>query len=160
MQNVFIPVDCTGETTQQKYSGTFELKLFLSHKEMASAKREANGKTYGLMTTPKWNMNYLLVGLRDEIPGMDEKEKLGLTKEQIDRIVGMVMISCPVGDPEADVMVMIAELNSHIVSAPSWWGRKDGDLGGYDLLDAAPIAELKRQLDKLQRNLTQKPADK
>jgi hypothetical protein len=152
-----ITIHCEGETTKQLYDGVFHVKLFLSHRELASVKREANAKTFGLSSTPKWRVDYLLQGLKDELAGIKDNEKLNLSKEQIDRIFSMVLISCPLGDPEADAMTMIAELNGHILKAPTWWGRKDGELGGYDLVDCAPIVELKRQLDALQRDATKKP---
>lgn len=143
--NLFIDVDCVGETTKKKYTGQFEVKLFLNHREMAAAAKEANRQTSGLSRTIRWDLKGFLAGLKDEWAGTEESEKLNLAEEQVNRIVSIAAISIPVGDAEADVMSVLALLNTHIVKSPDWWK------SGYDLVDGAPIMELNKALTALQK---------
>lgn len=151
MQNdvVIIDVDCTGEQTGKKYSGQFELKLFLSLRERGLATRESNKVTSGLSRTPKWDIDGFIAGLRDKWEGVEDTNKLNLTEQQINRIFGIAAASIQTGDAEADILGTIAQLNYHIVSAPAWWGRTAENLGGYDMMDYSPVVELHVQLNKL-----------
>lgn len=151
MSNIMnIEVDVTGQVTKQKYVGQFEVKMFLNHKERAVAAREANKATSGLMRTPRWDMHGFMAGLKDQWPNIAEADKLNLTDQQYNRIMAITAISAPVGDPEADILGVIAVLNAHIVNAPDWWGRTNDSLGGYELIDYEPVLELNRELQRLQ----------
>lgn len=151
MSNVMhVEVDVVGAVTKQKYIGQFEVQLFLNHKQRAQAAREANKNTAGLMRTPRWDMQGFIAGLKDQWPNIAEADKLNLTEAQYNRIMAITAISAPIGDPEADILGVIAVLNAHIVTAPDWWGRTADSPGGYELIDYEPVLALNKELQKLQ----------
>ena len=154
METYYVDVDCIGTITGKVYHGKFEIKLHLSLKEMAAVKRETNRVTQGLTKTPMWDFPGFVKGLKDEIEGMDEDAKLNLSESQRERICRLAVVAIPLGDPEADIMSSIAELNMHIVGdVPEWWGRTKDDLGGYCLQDWQPAVELQKGIQELRSKL-------
>jgi hypothetical protein len=162
---VFIELDCVGTTTGEKYQGVFELKKFLSHKDITESSRVANRLSTGLRRPPSYSIPALLGGIQDALKNIhdevavevENKDKIALvaSDEAVRRIIEGILPELKDTDPQADFIQMLAVLNAHIVKAPDWWKPKNEELGGYHLLDYTPIIELNRQLGDVQR-----PADK
>lgn len=162
---VFIELDCVGTTTGEKYQGVFELKKFLSHKDITESSRVANRLSTGLRRPPSYSIPALLGGIQDALKNIhdevavevENKDKIALvaSDEAVRRIIEGILPELKDTDPQADFIQMLAVLNAHIVKAPDWWKPKNEELGGYHLLDYTPIIELNRQLGDAQR-----PADK
>lgn len=162
---IFIELDCVGSTTGEKYQGLFELKKFLSHKDITESSRVANRLSTGLRRPPSYNVPNMLAGIQDALKNIhdevavniEEKEKLALisSDEGVRRVIENILSELKDTDPQADFIQMLAALNAHIVKAPDWWKPKNEELGGYHLLDYTPIIELNRQLSEAQR-----PVDK
>lgn len=162
---IFIELDCVGTTTGEKYQGVFELKKFLSHKDVTESSRVANRLSTGLRRPPSYNVSALLGGIQDALKNihdevaaeMENKDKIALVSsdEAVRRVVEGILPELKDTDPQADFIQMLAVLNAHIAKAPDWWKPKGEDLGGYHLLDYTPIIELNRQLSEAQR-----PVDK
>lgn len=160
---IFIEIDCVGSTTGEKYQGTFEMKKFLSHKDVTESSRVANRMSVGLRRPPSYSVPALLGGIQDALKSVHEeitlelddaaKEKVALVKsdEAIRRVVENILSELKDVDPQSEFIQMLAVLNAHVVKAPDWWKPKGEDLGGYQLLDYTPIIELNRQLSEAQR---------
>ena len=160
---IFIELDCVGTTTGEKYQGTFELKKFLSHKDMTESSRISNRLSVGLRRPPSYSVPALLSGIQDALKSVHEevllnldgenKEKVALvgSDEAVRRVVENILSELKDVDPQSDFIQMLSVLNAHIVKAPDWWKPKGEDLGGYHLLDYTPIIELNRQLSEAQR---------
>lgn len=144
MNTFFLNVDCVGEVTKRRYVGQVEVKLWLNHKEMGDVARDTNKSVQGLQRTPQWDISGFIAGLQDKWEGIADADKLNLTEMQISRIMAMVSLSCPIGDPSADILSTIALLNGHIVTSPDWWNN------GSNLIDYAPVVEIHKQLRELQ----------
>jgi hypothetical protein len=162
---IFIELDCVGSTTGEKYQGLFELKKFLSHKDVTESSRVANRLSTGLRRPPSYSVPALLGGIQDALKNIhdevaseiENKDKIALfsSDEAVRRVIEGILPELKDVDPQADFIQMLAVLNAHIVKAPDWWKPKGEDLGGYHLLDYTPIIELNRQLSEAQR-----PVDK
>lgn len=160
---IFIELDCIGTTTGEKYQGTFELKKFLSHKDMTESSRISNRLSVGLRRPPSYSVPALLGGIQDALKSIHEevsldleekaKEKVAFVQsdEAVRRVVENIVSELKDTDPQADFVQMLSVLNAHIVKAPDWWKPKGEELGGYHLLDYTPIIELNRQLAEAQR---------
>lgn len=160
---IFIELDVVGATTGEKYQGTFELKKFLSHKDVTESSRIANRLSVGLRRPPSYSVPSLLGGIQDALKSIHEevsaeldesnKDKVALVQsdEAIRRVVENILPELKDTDPQADFIQMLAVLNAHVVKAPEWWKPKGEDLGGYHLLDYTPIIELNKQLGEAQR---------
>lgn len=161
---IFIELDCVGSTTGEKYQGVFELKKFLSHKDVTESSRIANRLSTGLRRPPSYSVPALLGGIQDALQNIhdeivteiENKDKVALvaSDEAVRRVIEGILPELKDVDPQADFIQMLAVLNAHIVKAPDWWKPKGEDLGGYHLLDYTPIIELNRQLSDAQRPAT------
>lgn len=159
--SIFIELDCVGATTGEKYQGVFELKKFLSHKDVTESSRISNRLSTGLRRPPSYNIASMLAGIQDALKSIhdevatdiENKDKLSLvfSDEAVRRVVEGILSELKDIDPQAEFIQMLAVLNAHIVKAPDWWKPKGEDLGGYHLLDYTPIIELNRQLSEAQR---------
>lgn len=160
---IFIEVDCVGTSTGERYQGTFEMKKFLSHKDVTESSRLSNRLSVGLRRPPSYSVPALLSGIQDALRSVHEevsldldeenKEKIALVKsdEAIRRVVENILSELKDVDPQAEFIQMLSVLNAHIIKAPEWWKPKGEEMGGYQLLDYTPILELNRQLSEAQR---------
>lgn len=158
---IFVEIDVVGTTTGEKYQGVFELKKFLSHRDMTESSRVANRLSTGLRRPPSYSVPSLLAGIKDALQnihdevanGLDDKDKVALvaSDEAVRRVIEGILPELKDIDPQAEFIQMLAVLNAHVVKAPDWWKPKNEELGGYHLLDYTPILELNRQLAEAQR---------
>jgi hypothetical protein len=166
---IFVELDVVGTTTGEKYQGTFELKKFLSHRDMTESSRVANRLSTGLRRPPSYSVPSLLAGIKDALQnihdevalGVEDKDKVALvaSDEAVRRVIEGILPELRDIDQQAEFIQMLAVLNAHIVKAPDWWKPKNEELGGYHLLDYTPILELNRQLSEAQRPATKEEKD-
>jgi hypothetical protein len=156
-ETYFIDIDVIGDITGERYVGKFEVKLFPTMQDRALIRREINRATSGLSQTPSWDFEGFVKGLRDKIDNITEDAKLNLTEQQIGRIILLAGLAIPIADPEVDLMATIAELNILMVGVPEWWGRVQGDLGGYSLKDWSPIVAIRNELATLRASVVKPP---
>lgn len=166
---IFVEIDCVGSTTGEKYQGVFELKKFLSHKDLTDSSRIANRLSTGLRRPPSYSVPAMLAGISDALKNIhdemaneiEDKDKIALVSsdEAVRRVVEGILPELKDTDPQADFIQMLSVLNAHIVKAPDWWKPKNEELGGYHLLDYTPIIELNRQLSEAQRPASKEEKD-
>jgi hypothetical protein len=148
-ETIFIEVNCVGETTGQTYSGQFEMKKYLSHRDIVEASKVSNRLGSGLRRPPSYSIPTLfnIVKSRIDAKLIDSKE--------IDQISGQIVTDIVSElkdiDPMIDFVNVLSILNSHIVKAPDWWKDAKSEIGGFDLIDYEPAMELNRQLSEAQR---------
>ena len=140
----FIEVDCKGESTKQPYKGSFEVRMFLTHKEkqkLNSNIRQHVGNT--ALMAAAWDIKSFVSAL-DALPeDGDDIFISNTTKNYILALVGSCLPSVPQID---NLVTSTLILNAHVINAPEWWKKSNN---GLDLLDEQPIVELNTKLNSL-----------
>lgn len=149
---VHLDVDVVGQTGK-RYTGSFTLKKYLNQRDRNEVARITNKLTIGMRHPPTYSVqamfdmvtsalqNHLAKVLQDQ----QVNEKYGDSLSP--RTLAVVAVDAALSeikdvDQRYYEMLYLATINVHIQDSPDWWKPKGAEIGGLDLEDFEPIAQL------------------
>src|SRR6056297_299966 len=115
-----IELDCVGENTKQKYSGTFTVKLFLTNKEKHKLTNRLQREVGDIASiASSWNLQ----GYLDVIKTLksDDENNILINDKAKDIIIAYAVNFLPQIPPAANVISNTVMLQQYILDSPDWW---------------------------------------
>jgi len=143
----YLDIDVVGENSGNKYTGSVEVRPFMTSRGKVEYTRLLNKETKGLVRDVRPNLEQF----RRLLEALAEKDQ-PFSKEQIDLVVNVAAQTFGVSDPVVEEISIIAELTVLVVKGPDWWKP-------FELIDESPYVEIKKQLMLLQNPAKEGPAE-
>lgn len=148
-----VELSCVGENTGLKYTGTFVIKLFLSHNDKLKITREIKSKLGDIQSiVSNWNINAFM-GTLKSCPESPCEDNVFMTPETQQFLFSLLYSYLPDVPRSSSLLSDIIILNAHIVSAPDFWKKSNN---GFDLYDEQPVVQLMKDLNELTSSLFEK----
>jgi len=143
----YLDIDVVGENTGTVYTGTLEVRPFMTSRGKVEYTRLLNRETKGLVRDVRPNLEQF----RRLLEALAEKDQ-PFSKEQVDLVVNVAAQTFGISDPVVEEISIIAELTVLVEKGPSWWKP-------FDLIDESPYVEIKKQLLSLQNPTKEQPEE-
>lgn len=138
---ITVNVDVVGESTGNRYVGEFQVKPFLTSKERSEAQRLHARLSAGMDKQAVFNTFAFSEFLAERVQDQDLAAEIYLKAVEC---VGS-------NEPMVDFLYAVAQLSQHVVSTDADWWKGTSGVGGYDLLDLAPVNFIFSKILEVQR---------